>query len=63
MTDLLTAVITLIPQAALAIALFYMCQMSADKQREAYQEQLRQIYTLAEKMIETVNEVIEAMNK
>lgn len=63
MTDLLTAVITLIPQAALAIALFYMCQQTADKQREAYQKQLEKIYELAEKMIDTVNEIIDASSK
>lgn len=52
-----------IPQFGFAAFLFWMCNKNADKQRDAYQQQLGQLYALIEKALESANELIEAVKR
>lgn len=61
-TELLQLIFTFIPQMGGAVLFFWMCQKSADKQRQAYQDQIAEMYRLAEKMIDSLNEVMSVMN-
>lgn len=56
--ELLQLIFTFIPQMGGAVLFFWMCQKSADKQRQAYQDQIQEMYRLAEKMIDSLNEVM-----
>lgn len=59
MTDTMISVIAnTVPQFIFAIVLFYLCQQNTDKQREAYQGQIVELYAMIGKMLEAVNRSI-----
>lgn len=59
----LTSLLSIAPQFALAGFLFWMCSQNADKQRTAYQEQIKQLYALIEKALDAAGPLIEAVQR
>lgn len=54
--SILDTILAAVPDFAFAIALFYLCQNNADKQRQAYQEQLNKLYSMMERMLSSIEE-------
>lgn len=50
--DWLTLVFTFIPQMGGAVLFFWLCQKNADRQREAYQDQIGKLYDMMSTMLE-----------
>lgn len=55
----LTLIFSTIPQFAFASILYWWCSKQADKQREAHQQQMKEMFDLAGRVIDRVNDVIE----
>jgi hypothetical protein len=49
--DWLDTLANIAPHSVLALVLFYFCQQSGDKQRDAYQEQIAQLYGMIAQML------------
>jgi hypothetical protein len=49
--DWLDTLANIAPHSVLALVLFYFCQQGGDKQREAYQEQISQLYQMISQML------------
>lgn len=54
----LQAVFEYVPQFAFALALFWLCEQNADRQRAAYQEQLKTLYDMLSQMLTAVSRSI-----
>ena len=54
----LNLVANTVPQFLFAIILFYLCQQNSDKQRDAYVKQIDRLYSLAERIIDRVDDVM-----
>lgn len=52
-----------IPQFLFAIALFYLCQQNSNKQRDAYQQQITELYDMLRDMVKTINRTVSLMEE